>query len=149
MIRKADIKDLNACLILFEQSIKALCVNDYTKDQIDAWLDIDKEIWKEKFKNNEVFVYEKEGKIVSFLSIILDQKMLDLLFTHPKFAGRNLATNLLKFALKNYPYNEIYVFASLCALDFFLKNDFEILRENEVVKNNQILKNFLMKRVFK
>lgn len=149
MIRKADIKDLDACLILFEQSVKALCAKDYTKNQIKAWLEIDKEKWEEKFKNDEIFVYEKEGKTASFISIIKEHKMLDLLFTHPNFARQGLATNLLDFALKNYPHNEIYTFASLSAKDFFLKNDFEIVRENEVVKNNQILKNFLMKKEVK
>ncbi|HHY1357521.1 TPA: GNAT family N-acetyltransferase, partial [Campylobacter jejuni] len=38
MLRKADIKDLNACLSLFEQSVKTLCAKDYTKDQICAWI---------------------------------------------------------------------------------------------------------------
>ncbi|TEY04622.1 GNAT family N-acetyltransferase [Campylobacter sp. US33a] len=149
MIRKADIKDLEACIKLFKQSVKTLCAKDYTKDQIKAWLGIDEEKWKEKFKNDEIFIYEREGKIASFISIILDQKILDLLFTHPDFASQGLATNLLDFALRNYPHNEIYTFASLSAKEFFLKNDFEIVRENEAIRANQILKNFLMKKELK
>ncbi|AGQ95769.1 hypothetical protein M635_05770 [Campylobacter jejuni 32488] len=43
MLRKADIKDLNACLSLFEQSVKILCAKDYTKDQICAWIKIDRQ----------------------------------------------------------------------------------------------------------
>ncbi|MBK1994186.1 GNAT family N-acetyltransferase, partial [Campylobacter novaezeelandiae] len=70
MIKKADIKDLNSCIMLFKQSVKILCTKDYTQDQINAWLKINKAKWKEKFKNNEVFVYKKEDKIVSFISII-------------------------------------------------------------------------------
>ncbi|EGA3414555.1 GNAT family N-acetyltransferase, partial [Campylobacter coli] len=50
MLRKTDIKDLNACLSLFEQSVKTLCAKDYTKDQICAWIKIDRQQWEEKFK---------------------------------------------------------------------------------------------------
>ncbi|MBK1972753.1 GNAT family N-acetyltransferase [Campylobacter sp. TTU-622] len=146
MIRKASIKDLNTCIILFKQSVKTLCLKDYTQKQIKMWIKIDKEKWEEKFKNNDVFIYEKEGKIASFISIINCQKMLDLLFTHPNFIKQGLAQNLLDFALKNYLYKEIYTFASLSAKDFFLKNNFKIVRENEVKRNDQILKNFLMKK---
>ncbi|MBK1971887.1 GNAT family N-acetyltransferase [Campylobacter sp. TTU_617] len=146
MIRKASIKDLNTCIILFKQSVKTLCLKDYTQKQIKMWIKIDKEKWEEKFKNNDVFIYEKEGKIASFISIINCQKMLDLLFTHPNFTKQGLAQNLLDFTLKNYLYKEIYTFASLSAKDFFLKNNFKIVRENEVKRNDQILKNFLMKK---
>ncbi|MBK1991426.1 GNAT family N-acetyltransferase [Campylobacter sp. 2018MI35] len=146
MIRKASIKDLNTCIILFKQSVKTLCLKDYTQKQIKMWIKIDKEKWEEKFKNNDVFIYEKEGKIASFISIINCQKILDLLFTHPNFIKQGLAQNLLDFALKNYLYKEIYTFASLSAKDFFLKNNFKIVRENEVKRNDQILKNFLMKK---
>lgn len=81
MLRKADIKDLNACSSLFEQSVKTLCAKDYTKDQIRAWIKIDRQQWEEKFKYDEIFVYEKRGKIASFISVKQEQKLLDLLFT--------------------------------------------------------------------
>ncbi|EAH9104841.1 GNAT family N-acetyltransferase, partial [Campylobacter jejuni] len=111
MLRKADIKDLNACLSLFEQSVKTLC----------AWIKIDRQQWEEKFKYDEIFVYEKRGKIASFISVKQEQKLLDLLFTHPDFVRQGLAQNLLDFILKTYLHNEIYTFASLSAKDFFLK----------------------------
>lgn len=132
--------------MLFKQSVKMLCIKNYTQEQINAWLKIDKEKWEEKFKNNEVFVYKKEGKVVSFIGIMSDYKMLDLLFTHPNFTRKGLAQNLLDLALKNYIHKEIYTFASLSAKDFFLKNGFKIVRENKVKRNDQILKNFLMKK---
>lgn len=69
MIRKADIKDLNACLSLFEQSVTTLCAKDYTKDQIRAWIKIDRQQWEEKFKYDEIFIYEKRGEIASFISV--------------------------------------------------------------------------------
>lgn len=116
MLRKADIKDLNACLSLFEQSVKTLCAKDYTKDQICAWIKIDRQQWEEKFKYDEIFVYEKRGKIASFISVKQEQKLLDLLFTHPDFVRQGVggkikcrkrkikcrifATNYLSFNLK-------------------------------------------------
>lgn len=146
MLRKADIKDLNACLSLFEQSVKTLCAKDYTKDQICAWIKIDRQQWEEKFKYDEIFVYEKRGKIASFISVKQEQKLLDLLFTHPDFVRQGLAQNLLDFILKTYLHNGIYTFASLSAKDFFLKNGFELIRENKVIKEGQNLKKFLMKK---
>ncbi|EAL8395373.1 GNAT family N-acetyltransferase, partial [Campylobacter jejuni] len=143
MLRKADIKDLNACLSLFEQSVKTLCAKDYTKDQICAWIKIDRQQWEEKFKYDEIFVYEKRGKIASFISVKQEQKLLDLLFTHPDFVRQGLAQNLLDFILKTYLHNEIYTFASLSAKDFFLKNGFELIRENKVIKEGQNLKKIL------
>ncbi len=91
MIRKADIKDLNACLSLFEQSVITLCAKDYTKDQIRAWIKIDRRQWEEKFKYDEIFLYEKRGEIASFISVKKEQQLLDLLFTHPDFVRQGLA----------------------------------------------------------
>ncbi|EAL0998956.1 GNAT family N-acetyltransferase, partial [Campylobacter coli] len=74
----------------------------------------------------------KRGKIASFISVKQEQKLLDLLFTHPDFVRQGLAQNLLDFILKTYLHNEIYTFASLSAKDFFLEG--------------QNLKKFLMKK---
>lgn len=75
---------------------------------------------------------KKEEKIASFISVKQEQKLLDLLFTHPDFVRQGLAQNLLDFILKTYLHNEIYTFASLSAKDFFLEG--------------QNLKKFLMKK---
>lgn len=101
---------------------------------------------KKNFKYDEIFVYEKRGKIASFISVKQEQKLLDLLFTHPDFVRQGLAQNLLDFILKTYLHNEIYTFASLSAKDFFLKNGFELIRENKVIKEGQNLKKILMKK---
>ncbi|EIY6494800.1 GNAT family N-acetyltransferase [Campylobacter volucris] len=149
MIRKFDIKDLHHCIKLFQKSVPILCKNDYTKEQILAWIDIDENIWKEKFKNQLNFAYEKEGKIITFISINLKEKMLDLFFSDSKFAYQGYGKALLEFAIKNYPYNEIYTFSSISAKNFFLKANFKIIKENIVLKNQQKLKNFLMKKEIK
>lgn len=146
MIKRADFRDLDPCIKLFKQSVSKLCKNDYTKEQIYAWINIEQKAWEEKFAKDFVYIYEKQGKIVSFISLKEDEKMLDLLFTHPKFTRLGLAKDLLDFALKKYPYKELYVFASLSAKPFFLKNGFDVIRENKVSKEGQILKNFLMRK---
>ncbi|EAL2366682.1 GNAT family N-acetyltransferase, partial [Campylobacter jejuni] len=110
------------------------------------WIKIDKKKWEEKFIKDFIYIYEKQGEIASFISLKEDEKMLDLLFTHPKFTRLGLAKELLDFVLKKYSYKELYVFASLSAKPFFLRNGFEVIRENEVSKEGQILKNFLMKK---
>ncbi|HGQ6562154.1 TPA: GNAT family N-acetyltransferase, partial [Campylobacter jejuni subsp. jejuni] len=146
MIRRAKFQDLNPCVKLFKESVSKLCVKEYTKDQIKAWIKIDKKKWEEKFIKDFIYIYEKQGEIASFISLKEDEKMLDLLFTYPKFTRLGLAKELLDFVLKKYSYKELYVFTSLSAKPFFLKNGFEVIRENEVSKEGQILKNFLMRK---
>lgn len=75
--------------------------------------------------------------------------MLDLFFSDSKFAYQGYGKALLEFAIKNYPYNEIYTFSSISAKNFFLKANFKIIKENIVSKNQQKLKNFLMKKEIK
>ncbi|ECP8719701.1 GNAT family N-acetyltransferase, partial [Campylobacter jejuni] len=124
MIRRAKFQDLNPCVKLFKESVSKLCVKEYTKDQIKAWIKIDKKKWEEKFIKDFIYIYEKQGEIASFISLKEDEKMLDLLFTYPKFTRLGLAKELLDFVLKKYSYKELYVFTSLSAKPFFLKNGF-------------------------
>ncbi|HDZ5051321.1 TPA: GNAT family N-acetyltransferase, partial [Campylobacter jejuni] len=49
---------------------------------------------RRKFIKDFVCVYEKQGKIVSFISL-KKIKILDLLFAYPKFTRLGLAKNLL------------------------------------------------------
>ncbi|CAM4075393.1 GNAT family N-acetyltransferase [Campylobacter armoricus] len=146
MIRRLDIKDLPSCIELFKQSVSMLCKNDYTKEQIHAWINIDQEVWEEKFQNQLGFAYEEKDKIISFISINLKEKTLDLCFTHVNFAYQGYGKALLEFALKSYPYSEIYTFASLSAKSFFLKAGFKIIKENIAIRGQQELKNFFMKK---
>ncbi|EAK9877780.1 GNAT family N-acetyltransferase [Campylobacter lari] len=146
MIRKLDIKDLASCIKLFKQSVSTLCKNDYTKEQIHAWTNISQKAWEEKFQNQLGFAYEEKGQIISFISINLKEKILDLCFTHANYAHQGYGKALLEFALKNYPYSEIYTFASLSAKNFFLKAGFKIIKENIAIIDQQELKNFLMKK---
>lgn len=146
MIRKLDIKDLASCIKLFKQSVSTLCKNDYTKEQIHAWTNISQKAWEEKFQKQLSFVYEEKGQIISFISINLKEKILDLCFTHANYAHQGYGKALLEFALKNYPYSEIYTFASLSAKNFFLKAGFKTIKENITIRDQQELKNFLMKK---
>lgn len=86
---------------------------------------------RRKFIKDFVCVYEKQGKIVSFISL-KKIKILDLLFAYPKFTRLGLAKNLLDFALK-----EFYDFTSLISKFFFIENIFEIIRDNKILKEDK------------
>ncbi|WP_253206395.1 GNAT family N-acetyltransferase [Campylobacter jejuni] len=90
MIRKLDIKDLASCIKLCKQNVSTLCKNDYTKEQIHAWINIDQKAWEEKFQNQLGFVYEEKSQIISFISINLEEKTLDLCFIHANYAHQGL-----------------------------------------------------------
>lgn len=100
MIRRVEFQDLIPCIKLFKESVSKLCAKEYTQDQIKAWIKIDKKKWEEKFTKDFIYIYEKQGEIASFISLKEDEKMLDLLFTHPKFTRLGLAKELLDFVLK-------------------------------------------------
>ncbi|EAI7329804.1 GNAT family N-acetyltransferase, partial [Campylobacter jejuni] len=50
-----------------------LCVKEYTQDQIEAWIKIDKKKWEEKFIKDFIYIYEKQGEIASFISLKEDE----------------------------------------------------------------------------
>ncbi|EAI7262619.1 GNAT family N-acetyltransferase [Campylobacter lari] len=69
-----------------------------------------------------------------------------MLYSCKSYAHQGYGKALLEFALKNYPYSEIYTFASLSAKNFFLRAGFKIIKENIAIRDQQELKNFLMKK---
>lgn len=100
MIRKLNIKDLASCIKLFKQSVSTLCKNDYTKEQIHAWININQKTWEEKFQNQLGFVYEEKGQIISFININLEEKTIDLCFTHANYAYQGYAKLYWNLLLK-------------------------------------------------
>jgi putative acetyltransferase len=91
-------------------------------------------------------VPESEGLLAGFASYTEDG-YLDLLFTHPAFARRGVATQLylhVESVLRTAGVEKISTHASLAARSFFEHHQFQIDAEEQVERRGVYLRRFAM-----
>lgn len=114
-------------LALFQQAILQLTVADYSVEQRQAWCAVSHHHWAEKMAQNTflAFYYRQLAGLIK-----CDNGYLDLLFVHPKFARKGVATALYSVVeryAKQENCIEITSDVSLSAIPFFEKMGFTSL----------------------
>ena len=149
-IRLVTNKDLPVLQNLFINTIKTICSNDYTPDQIEAWTSSVKntERWIFKMNNQFFIVAEHDDKIIGMGSLE-NYNYLDFMYVHHKYVKKGIASilyqNIEKEAIKH---NETFLFSdvSKTAKPFFEKKGFVILHENRFKINNIDIMNYRMRK---
>ncbi len=95
-IRLATPADAEAITPVHVASIRKLCANDYTPQEIDAWAG-----WKSPAQYREAmaageqfFVAEVDGRVVAFAVLFGDE--VKAIYLHPDHAGRGIGRELLE-----------------------------------------------------
>lgn len=130
---------------IFELSIKKTCDKDYTEGQISAWLSgADKYKWIPMFESHYSLVAFLGEKPVGF-GDISDDGYLNMLYAHPRYQRRGIAT-LICDRLEKHAQGDIIVDASCTAKDFFLKRGYKVMMKQTVYRKGVALDNFRMSK---
>ena len=149
-IRPYAPSDLDTLITLFRVSVRQGAVGEYRPEQLLAWApdEIDREIWAQKRASASTWVAEREGRIVGFSDIEPDGH-IDMLYVHPVFHRRGIATALLghvEHEAKERDIPLLHAAASLAARPVFEKAGFRVVREQTVSCNGQDFINFVMEK---
>ncbi|RYA22558.1 histone acetyltransferase [Malaciobacter halophilus] len=132
---------------LFTNSIHKRCNKEYTKEQLNAWanLDIDYEAWEKRLNKTKPYLVILDKKLVGFVEFYEDY--IDCFYVHHEYQGKGLGKAFLLYILKKARQNEIKklrVDASITAKPFFEKYGFKVVKRNIIKRDNQLLINYLM-----
>lgn len=148
LIRPYVPADFDALFSLFKDTVQAVCIREYTADQIAAWVDCaDPERWKQTLAAHYTLVAETGGSIAGFAD--LDGSYFDRLYVHKDRQGMGIATALAEAVerrVKNNSCPLISVHASITALPFFTGRGYQVVHKQQVERNGQILVNYLMEK---
>lgn len=149
-IRKGNLQDLPEMLLLFQDTITAICQRDYNTAQIEAWKSgaENKERWQNVMKEQYVFIAESENKIVGFCTLA-QGNYIDLLFVHKDYQHQGIASQLYKFIEKEAIHQTQKVLTadvSKTAKSFFENMDFKVIQEQIVNVKGVDLINYKMEK---
>ena len=151
-IRKLLDDEYEQVIKLIYKSVHEICKGDYTQRELFAWApeNFDRVKFQKALDGCYNTVMIEKNRIVGFLSMEHDG-YLNRLYTHSEYAGKGIATALLKdaqdWAMEN-GISEIRLDSSRTAESFYLKNGFtecgvSVLTHNGVVFKNKTMHKFL------
>lgn len=139
-IRNFDMKDLEIIMDIWLNS------------NIDAHSFIDENYWrsnydmvKELMPKADLYVYEVEEDIVGFIGI--QDNYIAGIFIDQNFRGKNIGKKLLDFGKERYEILSLDVYKeNTGALNFYLREDFEVASESLDEVNNKTELSMIWKR---
>lgn len=148
MIKEAKLSDLEEILIVFKETIRTICKNDYSDEQINVWVSSIKnqEKWKNKIRNQFFLIAELNNKILGFGSLDNDD-YIDLLYVNKNFLRQGVAKRLyknLKEEAMRKGKGKLISDVSITAVPFFKNMGFEIIKENRFKLNGIDISNYRM-----
>ncbi|GGF28447.1 GNAT family N-acetyltransferase [Echinicola rosea] len=151
IIRQAEMNDIVKVQQLYVETIQSSCKNDYSEEEIAAWISsvINEERWRLALKEEFFLVAEYVSKIVGF-GALKDDNYIDFMYVQHDYQRIGLAERLLK-ALENKAKENnaglIIADASKTAVPFFEKMGFHQVQENTKVVNGLALINYRVEKV--
>ncbi len=145
--------DTMALRELFAQSIEELTQDDYNEEQRIAWASAaeDAEEFQKRLAAMLTIVVQLDGEYLGFASL-KDNKIIDMLFVHPYYAGEGVGTALVaaleKIAAARNA-ETISADASETAQGFFEKRGYGAMQRNSVPRDEQWLSNTTMTKRLK
>ncbi len=133
-IKKATLNDLEDIKKTCKEAILYSCSNDYSTQQIQAWIDaIDNlERW-EKAIENQFFIAAWISDEMAGFGSILNGEYIDFLYVSPKYLGKGIANHLFNILMdetRKLGKQFLWANVSKTALPFFSSKGFVIEKEN-------------------
>ena len=147
-IRPYQPSDLDAVITIFERAVREVASKHYSPAQIDAWAHTERNGWRKARLSRPTWIAEIGGEPVGF-SDLEEDGHLDMMFVHPAFQGRGIASALLntvETAARKQLLTMIYTEASLSARPFFERRGFAVIIQQTVKRRSQKLINFQMRK---
>lgn len=147
-IRKYVAADCSHLTKLFYDTVHSINVNDYNKQQLDAWAAeaVNFEEWNRSFLEHFTVVAVEGDWIVGFGDI--DRTgYLDRLFVHKDYQGKGVGSSICDELEKQWEGIQVTTAASITAKPFFEKRGYKVACEQEVLRQGVKLKNYVMKKL--
>lgn len=125
MIRKLKNTDIDKLMdIWLESTVKA-----HNFIPIKYWQNNYKVVKDEYIPMSDTFVYEEEGEIKGFVSII-DNEFIGALFVDVKFQGMGIGSRLIDYSIEKYKKLTLAVYKeNKKSVEFYTRKGFEIIEE--------------------
>ncbi len=149
-IRPYRSEDLAAVVAIFQRAVRETASRYYAPQEIDAWAPEppDTAFWRDRLARGKVWVCEADGAIAGFLRLEEDG-YVDLVFVHPGFQRRGVASALLDHAAAwaaAHGIGWLFTEASRSARAFFEAKGFRVVRPRHGEKRGVALETFVMER---
>jgi putative acetyltransferase len=149
-IRGYQIRDTEAIMQLFYDTVHQVNSRDYSQAQVDAWApkQADIEAWKQSLSSKLTDVAEVEGAIVGFAELETTGH-IDRFYCHKNCQRKGVGTQLLKQLESkaiSLGIKMLFVEASITAQPFFASQGFVVVRQQEVERRGQKFINFVMEK---
>lgn len=140
-IRSMRLTEFNQVARLVYDSVHTLCTNEYTPEELDAW--VPPNMYMPAFRNSlyrcyAIVAVNDKKEIIGFMSTEKDG-YINRLYTRPDWTKKGVATALLEnteaWARKHKIYR-LLLESSKSAEGFYIKNGFKKIGEITSVKNN-------------
>ena len=152
-IRAMRISEFNTVVRLMYDSVHTLCKNDYTEEELDAWMP--KNLHTPSFFSSLTRCYAivalDDREVVGFMSTERDG-YVNRLYTRPSYARLGVATALLEETerwAKRRRIKYLTLEASRSAEEFYIKRGFVKVGVIKSVKNNVSFESAKMKKELK
>jgi putative acetyltransferase len=148
-VRRYVAADLDAVVDIFQRAIREIACKHYDPDQIAAWSEVDAGAWAPHRLSRPAWIAEFGQDPAGFTDLEPDGH-LDMMFVHPDFQDRGVATALLNSvegAARKQGLAEIFTEASITARPFFERRGFQFIAPQQVECLGQFLTNFRMRKV--
>jgi len=133
-VRKARLEDAEAICHVHCGSVRTLCTNDYTPEQIEAWVGrSEPENFRKALveRGETVFVAEIEGVIAGFSSLFKDE--IYAVYIHPEYTRQGVGTRLLNAVEKEAIFQQIKklkLVSSITAKPFYQANGYQVVEHS-------------------
>jgi putative acetyltransferase len=150
-VRMYEPADQDATIAIFIGAIRRIANKDYDRAQIDAWAQVDRDLWEKRCLSRPTWVAVLNGATVGFTDLEPDGH-LDMMYVHPDHQGVGVATLLLttvESAAKAQNLSQLFTEASMTAKPFFERRGFSVLAPQRVETRGQIFINFRMQKTLR
>ncbi len=93
-VRPYEPSDLDDVIDVFLRSVREITSLDYNAQQIDAWAQVDRAEWALARMSRSTWVALSGERVAGFIDLKSDG-LIDMLFVHPDFQRKGVATALL------------------------------------------------------
>lgn len=150
-VRQAQLKDVEQICLVHIASVRVLCANDYTPNQIEAWVGklTPKRHLEAMEETGEImFVASKSQAIIGFSSLFENE--LCAVYVHPDYARQGVGTMLLN-AVETEAISQniekLEFSASINAKPFYQRRGYEVVeRSFHTLRSGVRIPCFLMEK---
>lgn len=150
LLRKASLDDAPAIIELYTETVLSVCVNDYTKEQLEIWANLgrDSKRWENRICSQFFIVAEIESSMAGFASLT-PENYLDVFYVSKNHQGMGVA-NILFGAIQEKALASagliIRADVSITAKPFFEKQGFRLIKKQDNEIGGLVIANYHMEK---